>query len=418
MQNTNAERINKFLLALTADALFGSAPVDDSTGTQLGRSAEMPEGDMDWQAVLNEARSQQVISLTYPTVSSMEIPDEIKRDWECGRNQNIVNNARNMGNHSRIHRILTEAGIPYVVLKGIASGSYYPDPMSRSYGDVDFLVGKENIERVSELLESRGFLYLHEHDKHKVYSYKGNIYELHNGVMGIPYSRAEEKFDDFFSDIIDGSIPYSYGSSVFNIPSPEHHAVVLLLHKAVHFRNDGVGLRHLCDWAVFVDRMPDDYFEKKMRPVLKRLGLWRFAVIMTDLCSEYLGLRKCSWAGTTDGDYLKHFMDEVMGSGAFGVKRDPTKTTAVRHAAHRVSYGEHGFLKVFINMLNDSAKAAFPVTERKPFLLPGAWVYVSGRHLVRMLRGQRTLSGSAELLSEAKDQRILFDEWKLFEEES
>lgn len=39
-----------------------------------------------------------------------------------------------------------EHGIPYVILKGCASASYYPYPFDCALEDVDFIVGKENFK--------------------------------------------------------------------------------------------------------------------------------------------------------------------------------------------------------------------------------------------------------------------------------
>lgn len=59
--------------------------------------------------------------------------------------------------HTELHDLLTENSIPYVILKGVASASYYPNPVLRTMGDVDFLIDSANFLRVASLLESIGF---------------------------------------------------------------------------------------------------------------------------------------------------------------------------------------------------------------------------------------------------------------------
>ena len=49
--------------------------------------------------------------------------------------------------HLKIHKLLTDAGIPYVIIKGLASGLYYPDFLLRSMGDVDFLISENDVEK-------------------------------------------------------------------------------------------------------------------------------------------------------------------------------------------------------------------------------------------------------------------------------
>ena len=68
--------------------------------------------------------------------------------------------------------------------------------------------------------------------------------------------------------------------------------------------NTGIGLRHLCDWAVFVDSVDD--FEKDFKDKLTECGLYRFAQILTQLSSKYLGLKKQAWAEGVLDDSLLH----------------------------------------------------------------------------------------------------------------
>ena len=54
--------------------------------------------------------------------------------------------------HVRICNIMKNAGIPCTILKGFASALYYPYPLMRSMGDVDFLVDTDNFEEASKIL--------------------------------------------------------------------------------------------------------------------------------------------------------------------------------------------------------------------------------------------------------------------------
>ena len=53
--------------------------------------------------------------------------------------------------HTAIHTLMTQNGIPYVMLKGAASAYYYPQTFLRSMGDVDFYVPFEYREAAIDL---------------------------------------------------------------------------------------------------------------------------------------------------------------------------------------------------------------------------------------------------------------------------
>ena len=55
----------------------------------------------------------------------------------------FVNNTRILHAHAELTSILQ--GIPFVTMKGYASAYYYPQPIRRTMGDVDFLVHPSDI---------------------------------------------------------------------------------------------------------------------------------------------------------------------------------------------------------------------------------------------------------------------------------
>ena len=56
-----------------------------------------------------------------------------------------------------------------------------------------------------------------------------------------------------------------------------------------HMTSESIGLRHLCDWAVFVNSISNNEFVGLFSENLKSFGLWKFAQIMTATSEKYLG---------------------------------------------------------------------------------------------------------------------------------
>ena len=54
---------------------------------------------------------------------------------------------------------------------------------------------------------------------------------------------------------------------------------------------EGLGLRQILDWALYVDKaLDDDAWEHTFAPAVRRLGLERLAITVTRMCQLYLGL--------------------------------------------------------------------------------------------------------------------------------
>ena len=56
--------------------------------------------------------------------------------------------------------------------------------------------------------------------------------------------------------------------------------------------SEGISLRHLCDWAVFIDREGDAVDWTAFRKVAAEDRLLRFAEILSDLSVRYLGVAR------------------------------------------------------------------------------------------------------------------------------
>ena len=309
--------------------------------------------------------------------------------------------------HASLNSVLD--GIPFVTIKGFSSAYYYPEPEKRPMGDVDFYVNTDDYDKAVSALLSNGFIPLnHTHERHESYS-KGNVtFELHSEIKGIPNGKdgiktsskyAEERIRKCLSNVIDTAvrIPTQYGDIV--IPDEYHHAVIMLLHVAGHMLNDGgIGLRHLCDWAVFVDKVDLERY----RFSLEELGLWTFSCQLTAVCIKYLGLKSFSWVGTFEDSFLESLIEDIMLSGNFG-RRDEYRTimSCLSNNNEYKSFGE-------------LTKKVFPIVKRYPVLLPGAVVFWGIRYLIRCITGKRNLIHISDI-EQGKKRNDLYKQFKLFE---
>ena len=47
---------------------------------------------------------------------------------------------------TKLYHLFDDAGIPMAIIKGCAAAMYYPAPLHRSMGDIDFVVPLERID--------------------------------------------------------------------------------------------------------------------------------------------------------------------------------------------------------------------------------------------------------------------------------
>ena len=282
--------------------------------------------------------------------TSAAITDDVKAEAQAQAVSTLITsdyktlgkNIRVINAHAELSTILHD--LPFTTFKGYASAYYYPQPIYRPMGDVDFIVAQENYWASVESLENARYTKkASEHERHETFRKDKITVELHSEIKGIPNgvdgiittsATAEGRVRGYLSDLISTARTIDTQQGPIIVPDDFHHGLIMLLHVAGHMINDGgVGLRHLCDWAVFVDRVDVERF----RPQLESVGLWTFACQLTAVCVRYLGLPEMDWVGEQDDEFLSSLIEDVLSAGNFG-KKEAGRRTAL--AMEKTSFAE------------------------------------------------------------------------------
>lgn len=343
---------------------------------------------------ITEASAQAVLPLAVPdTVPIARTPISII----LAKNLNVIYE------HIELHELLTSNNIPYVILKGCASAFYYDDPVLRTMGDVDFLVNPQDVSRAGELLESIGFT--HGVDRggiHIAYYRDASTWELHRSVNGIPGGVCGDYVKSCLSDIIDTAVDYETVCGTIRIPDPFHHCLILLLHTASHLTSEGVGLRHLCDWAVFANKVNVEQWKTE----LQNCGLYHFAQILTLVSVKYLGLSEQSWAGTADEALLEGLISDILAGGNFGQK-DSDRRGQIKYISNR---GERTV---------DSKNAVFQLWDtigKKAEADQKSIIGVVAEYIGLVVSGKRKLD-TGKTITAAEKRKKLYNQFDLFHTE-
>lgn len=406
----NLDVIPKLLLKITSMALFDSGELN----IEIHANTEK-------KFLFKEAKMQAVYPLVHPVFKNYGYADV---SGESAYFQKVASNMRVIHEHQELHHLLSTNHIPYVVMKGSASAMYYPEPFLRAMGDVDFLVKESDLAQAGQVLEQAGFVPAedNEHECHIAYHRNKNgvrsIWEMHWAPGGIPDGVAGELTRQYLADIMETAVPCTIKGSECMVPSPFHHGLIMLLHTASHLINTGVGLRHLCDWAVFADKFSDEEFCEMFEEKLKSIGMWRFAQILTQLSIRYLGMPSKGWCGHSDEEYLESLMCDIFKGGNFGIK-DSNRINQAKLItnSHKASVDETNLLIQLFRTMNEKARIAMPIVKKVPVLLPIGWIYAGGRHLIRIQNGTRPKIDVNDMVKGATERREIYKEFRLFERE-
>ena len=395
-------KVQKTVLALLSAAMF--------------QKPFRAEKEVDWKAVFDECRAQSVVSLAFSALPKNTESQEIYAQWKAVVNESLAVNSKISYAHTMLNQLMNQARIPYVILKGCASAEYYDDPLLRTMGDVDFYVPSDRFEKTDKLLMKYGFRSNEiDHEYEKAYTKDDVVFELHNTVNGVPGGKVGTEIRHYFDDIFEKAILKHFDLAEYYSPSPFHHGLIMLLHVARHMVTGGIGLRHFCDWAVFVDKVSDDFavmFEDK----LTQVGLWRFAQIMTQFCTAYLGLSQQAWAGEVDKQLLSDLKDDVFAGGNFGHK-DLTRADEAKFITSRKkgTVNNDSAVKQAILSANEIVRKHWKFAEKVPVVYPFGWAFFGGRYVIKTAIGKRNKVKVKALVEGAEKRKDIYIRLELFD---
>lgn len=357
------------LFALLGRALFGGGP-------------PLPD-DTDYPALFRESAEQAVHLLAYNCLTARErsaMPPDTAREWSQLALATMWKNEQLLHEQQAVLEALE--GIPCVILKGSSSAMYYPQPELRCAGDVDLLLAPADVPRAEALLTARGYCPPEEpHEFHRSLCRGQFVVELHFQVPGMPSGAAGTPIRAFFQDAV-GRSTVQNGLPVL---TPERQAVVLLLHKLEHLTSSGLGLRQLCDWAVFVHRAITPALWETLEETLRRFGLLYFARVITRICVEFLGLPRTDapWCMTADSALCRELLEDILRTGNFGCKEN-------RYGQRLFTSAQtQGRLTSLLRTGLETCRTHWPACKEHPILLPAAPAVLLLRYRRQRKEGKR-----------------------------
>ena len=384
---------------------------------------ERPRISADIFAVLEEAKAQTVFTGVFPFFQA-ELQQSGQGGFVAAQEiffGNVIKNTNNFMEHDELNKLMTKNDIPYCTLKGLASAYYYPDPSLREMGDVDYLVQETDFEKAKQAALNAGFAIDHGDEPDGIHiAFKRepmSIWEQHRTINGIPNGEVGENIQLEIDRTIKTSEQITLDGVICRIPDAFHHGLIMLLHVASHMTSEGIGLRHLCDWAVFANRLGNDGFDELFEEKLTRFGLWKFAQILTLVSEKYLGIAHMEWAQNPEvtDEHLEAVMEDIMNGGNFG-KKDLNRYREIKYISNRGerTVDNKNVVDQVFGTLNQKTCSDYPWIKKHKVFLPIGWAAEGGRYLALLITGKRKSKGTSAMLREAAKRKEIYSKMELF----
>lgn len=368
---------------------------------------------VDWEEVFKEVTDQTVVLATFDALSPYKkhVPKEVFSKWQQKAYFILQSNLSVLQSQCDMTSLIE--GHPYVILKGSSASVNYPKPELRSLGDVDFLIDPSEQEELEKLFIQNGYRKsMGDHPNHVVFDKPNAVLEMHFETAGVPFGIQGEKVKEYLKDTVYNPIVKVQDFSTFNAPNEDKNALILLLHMQHHMLSDGFGIRHLCDWATFINEHGNaDFWKEKLIPLLKDIGLYTYLKVITKTASVYLHSTCPDWVGEVDSELCEDIIIDILTGGNFGVK-DKTRAKSAMLISETGKAGtKHGALYNLSHAMHRAVMRQKCVKKFPP-LYPIMYVYRSLRFLFLSMIGKRP--SLTKMAPEAEKRKAVYDKLEIF----
>ena len=313
-----------------------------------------------------------------------------------------------MTDHLQMHGIqrLLETfatnGIRHMPLKGILRKALYPRNDMRLMGDGDILIKMDQYDRIKTVMEQLGYEFRGETDHELIWQSPHLRLELHKRL--IPSYNYD--YAAYYGDGWQLGHPTADNPCRF-VMTDEDQMVYLFTHFAKHYRDGGIGIRHMLDLYLYRKAKPQmnhGYIAQQ----LQKLQLFEFYQNILHTLAV--------WFDAEASDNVADLItDTVFGSGCFGTYTSRTVAQGIRNKAKYKDSTKRAKLKTvgrLIFLPYEIMCEKYPVLHTAPVLLPIMWVVrwldallckpkVIGKHCQRVkLLSERELNSWETQLNE------------------
>lgn len=370
---------------------------------------------VDWVSVAKESIHQAValVSLEYAKLYKQYIPAEVYEKWKTYAFRVAGANAMVLQSQVDMINILGEE-YPYVILKGSSASMYYNDTNLRMLGDVDFLIDPLQKEQLTKIFVDNGYeLSCGDHPNHLVFKKPHAHLEMHFEVAGVPFGEKGKMVNEYLKDAVFTPVEKQHDFSKFNAPKDEYHALILILHMQHHLVSEGVGLRHISDWAAFVNSTNElPFWQEKFIPFIKKIGLYTFTAIITKTCAKYLGSVCPDWAKGVDEQVCDEIIEDILTGGNFGIKDGVRSKSGMLISEHGKGGTKRGKMYNLAHALHGNVMRTKCV-KKCVILYPFVYCFKAIKYICMIIVGKRP--SITKMLPEAEKRKKIYDKLQIFE---
>lgn len=283
----------------------------------------------DWLYLLHFSVRQAIVGIVFEGVNRYDVPgskpsEEMVDKWVCRMASIERKNQYTNKVAAQLFGLVEKDGFRCCILKGQGNNLLYPNPYSRTSGDIDLWMAQTgdpatDTRRILKYVRShnpKGRTIYHHID----YGYFNKVdVEVHYRPSFLNNPVYNHRLQKWFTEQADtqfsNRVELPDKAGIIAIPTPEFNAVYQLVHIYQHLINRGMGLRHIIDYYYVLMALKD---RENLNSTLRHLGLEKIAGAVMWALNKMLGMEEKYMIATPNGSLGYVLAKEILNSGDFG----------------------------------------------------------------------------------------------------
>lgn len=324
------------------------------------------EKDIDWNEIYALSQKHDVTPVISKEIKELDKDKCPKGKLLSAFNQRLENTVKNYEYKTQaitlLVKLLSEAKINHLLIKGAVLRYLYPVPELRTSGDTDVVISPSDYENTVEVLKNGGFSVETVGTTVAELKYNDEVFEIHTELE---YINIQSKiyFSTPFDDISEHS-GYTYKLKPF------YHLLYVITHIAHHLKNGGAGVRMIMDIDALLRYYPDIDIEKFIA-LCDYIRIKKTALVLIALSKKWFNTPVAidfTFEDSDEEDFYKNLSRIILNGGVFGEDNG-----GISDEDKAVS-GENS--KAFLERVfphPSKLQEYFPYCEKRKYLIPIAW---------------------------------------------
>lgn len=273
-----------------------------------------------WQAVYALARRQGVLAVAFDGLTKIfehdkefakAFPQSLKLQWINATMSIEKRYDYSKAVCSELVDKWAEQNIKTLCLKGLAFSTYYPVSNHRECGDFDcylyndYAKGNAIAKELGAKVDDGWY-------KHSEIIYRKVMIENHRFIVAVRNGKKTKKLHSLLDDIARNEERKPIFDTKIEMPSAMFNALFMNYHSLTHFLSEGIRLRHILDWALFLEKEQDNLDWERFYASCEEFDMRAFVDCSTALAVEVFGIKIINPKIVAQSPYTQQVLESVI----------------------------------------------------------------------------------------------------------